>query len=267
MESTMKDRAMLRILAGVLTASVALGSAAIAQEKPAPASAPAEIKDERALKLLKAMSDKLGNAKSLSFRVRGLVPAVAPTGQYISLFASSSVVMQRPDKLFVAARGDMFPSDIFYNGKTITVIGLGKKFYVQQQAAGAGFDTFVQGAHPGSDAVAPFFDMLTPDPYATLTKDFLSALFVGQSTIGGVQADHLAFTAKSVDWEIWIGAADKLPRLMVVSYRIPERHRTFTVEFSDWKLNTPVPAQTFSATIPAGATKLEFKPEVPAQKK
>ena len=162
MESTMKDRAMLRILTGVFTASVALGSPAIAQ-KPAPASAPAEIKDERALKLLKAMSDKLGNAKSLSFRVRGLVPAVAPTGQYISLFASSSVVMQRPDKLFVAARGDMFPSDIFYNGKTITVIGLGKKFYVQQQAAGAGFDTFVQSAQPGSDAVAPFFDMLTSD--------------------------------------------------------------------------------------------------------
>ena len=123
MESTMKDRAMLRVLAGVFTASVMLGGPAIAQEKPAPTSTPPEIKDERALKLLKAMSDKLGNAKSLSFRVRGLVPTVAPTGQYISLFASSSVVMQRPDKLFVAARGDMFPSDIFYNGKTIPSSG------------------------------------------------------------------------------------------------------------------------------------------------
>ena len=137
MGSTMKDRAMLRILAGVLTASVAFASPAIAQEKPAPASAPAEIKDERALKLLKAMSDKLASAKSLSFSVRGLVPTVAPTGQYINLFASSRVVMQRPDKLFVEARGDMFPSDIYYNGKTITVIGPGKKFYAQQ-AAGPG---------------------------------------------------------------------------------------------------------------------------------
>jgi hypothetical protein len=263
----MKDKTMLRVLVGLLTASVVLGGAAVAQEKPAPASAPAEIKDERALKLLKAMSDKLAAAKSLSFSVRGLVPAVAPTGQYINLFASSRVVMQRPDKLFVEARGDMFPSDIFYNGKTITVMGLGKKFYVQQPAAGAGFDTFVQSAQPGSDAVAPFFDMLTADPYATLTKDFLSALFVGQSTVGGVKADHLAFTAKGVDWEIWIGAADKLPRLMVVSYRIPERHRTFTVEFSNWKLNAPAPPQTFNATIPPGATKLEFKPEVSAQKR
>jgi hypothetical protein len=109
--------------------------------------------------------------------------------------------------------------------------------------------------------------MLTADPYATLTKDFLTSLFVGQSTVGGVKADHLAFSSKGVDWEIWIGAADKLPRLMVVSYRIPERHRTFTVEFSDWKLNAPVAAQTFNATMPPGATKLEFKPEVPAQKK
>ena len=257
----MKTRAMVQVLAGALTATAVLWNPAIAQVKPAPASAPAEIKDERALKLLKAMSDTLAKAQSFSFAVRGLVPTVAPTGQSINLFASSRVVMQRPDKLFVEARGDMFPSDIFYNGKTVTVMSLDKKFYVQQPATGAGFDAFAQSAQPGSDAVAPFFDMLSPDPYATLTQDFTSALLVGQSTIGGVKADHLAFTAKGIDWEIWIGAADKLPRLMVVSYRIPERQRTFTVEFSNWKLNPAIPAQTFNATIPLGAAKLEFKPE------
>ena len=263
----MKDRAMLRILAGVLTATVVLGSLCDCAGEARPCVGARRNQGRTGTQIVEGNERQAGQCEKPQLRVRGLVPAVAPTGQYINLFASSRVVMQRPDKLFVEARGDMFPSDIFYNGKTITVIGLGKKFYVQQQAAGAGFDTFVQSAQPGSDAVAPFFDMLTPDPYATLTKDFLSALFVGQSTVGGVKADHLAFTAKGVDWEIWIGAADKLPRLMVVSYRIPERHRTFTVEFSDWKLNAPVPAQTFNATIPAGATKLEFKPEVPAQKK
>lgn len=263
----MKVRAMVRVLAGVLTASVAFGSAAIAQVKPAPVSAPAEVKDERALKLLKEMSDKLAGAKTLSFAVRGLVPTVAPTGQSINLFASSRVVMQRPDKLFVEARGDMFPSDIFYNGKTVTVMSLDKKFYVQQSATGAGFDTFAQSAQPGSDAIAPFFDILVPDPFASLTKDFTSAVLVGQSTISGVKADHLAFAAKGIDWEIWIGAADKLPRLMVVSYRLPERHRTFTVEFSNWKLNAAIPAQTFNATIPRSAAKLEFKPEVTSKTK
>ena len=78
-------------------------------DKPEPPAAPAkEIKDERALKLLKGMSDTLTKAKSLSFKARGLVPFEAPTGQFVSLFASSRVVMQRPDKLFVETRGDLF---------------------------------------------------------------------------------------------------------------------------------------------------------------
>lgn len=263
----MKTIATMQVLAGAVLATAMFWSPAIAQVKPSAASAPAEIKDERALQLLKAMSDKLAKANSLSFGVRGLVPIVAPTGQYINLLASSRVVMQRPDKLFVQARGDMFPSDIFFDGETVTVITADKKFYAQQPAAGAGLGTFTNSAQPGSDAVAPFFDMLSADPYASLTKDFSSALFVGQSTIGGVKADHLAFTATGIDWEIWIGAADKLPRLMVISYRLPERQRTFTVEFSDWKLNAPIPARTFTATIPAGAAKLEFKPEVPPRTK
>ena len=246
-----------------MSRSVSARGSATAQEKPAAPSVSGQpINDERALKLLKSMSDKLGAAKTLSFAVRGLVPTVAPTGQSINLFASSRVVMQRPNMLFVEARGDMFPSDIYFNGKTDTVISLDRKFYVQQPITGAGFDAFAKSGQPGSDAVAPFFDLLGPDPYATLTMDFTSALLVGQSTIGGVKADHLAFGSKGLDWEIWIGADDKLPRLMVVSYRLPERQRTFTVEYSNWKLNAAVPASTFNPTIPKSAVKLEFKPEV-----
>ena len=255
----MKKIAMVQVLVGALVASAVLCNPAIAQVKSSTSS---EIKDERALKLLKAMSDKLAKANSLSFGVRGLVPIGAPTGQFINLLASSRVVMQRPDKLFVQARGDMFPSDIYFDGKTVTVVTADKKFYAQQPAAGTGLETFAKSPQPGADAVAPFFDMLTADAYASLTKDYLSALLIGQSTVGGVKANHLAFTTTGMDWEIWIGAADNLPRLMVISYRLPERQRTFTVEFSDWKLNAQIPAKTFVATIPAGATKLESKPEV-----
>jgi isoquinoline 1-oxidoreductase beta subunit len=50
------------------------------------------LKDERALKLLKSMSDTLAQAKTLSFRSRSLVPTAAPNGQWISLSATSRVV-------------------------------------------------------------------------------------------------------------------------------------------------------------------------------
>ena len=254
----------------VVTALLGGGTLALAQDKPAAAAtaAPAkDFKDERALKLLKGMSDKLAGAKSLSFQFRGLVPTTAPTGQFINLMASSRVVMQRPDKLYVQARGDLFPSDLYYNGKTVTAIGVGQKFYAQRDAAGGLIEAFMKGAQPGGAAVAPFMDLLVSDPYAVLTRDLSSALWVGQSTVGGVKADHLAFASPGVDWEIWIGAQDQLPRLMVVSHRKLEREPTFTVELSDWKVNASVPASTFNAVIPKGAVKIEFKPNSPAPAK
>ena len=88
-----------RVGLALLAAAALLGAqrAALAQDtKAAPVAAPAkDFKDERALALLKAMGDTLAGAKTLSFKVRGIVPAPSPTGQYVSLFASSRVVMQR----------------------------------------------------------------------------------------------------------------------------------------------------------------------------
>ena len=246
----------------LLAAAVLLGGVgtAVAQDNPLPQDASEQAtKDQRALDMLKSMSDTLASARTLSFKARGLVPFTAPTGQYISLFASSRVVMQRPDKLFVESRGDLFPSDIYYDGKTLTAVGVDKNFYAQREAPGATIDSIIQREQPGSDTLAPFVELLVSDPYAVFAKDVASALLVGQSMIGGLKTDHLAFTGKGIDWEVWIGTADKLPRLMVVSYREGERQPTFTVEFSDWNIDAPAPARTFNAAIPKDAVKLEFK--------
>lgn len=263
-------RVALALVAAAAVSWAQLPASAQDKAPPAPAAAPAapavataapakDFKDERALAALKAMSSTLANAKTMSFKVRGIVPTPAPTGQYVSLFASSRVVVQRPDKLLVQARGDLFPSNTYYDGKTVTSVGVDGKFYAQRTTAGGAIEALMKGTQPDSDATAPFLDLLVPDPYAVLTQDLTSAIWVGQSMVEGVQTDHLAFTAPGLDWEIWIGAADKLPRLMVVSYRTGERQPTFTVEFSEWKLNAPVPASTFVASIPKGAAKLEFK--------
>ncbi|MFZ4537529.1 DUF2092 domain-containing protein [Propionivibrio sp.] len=243
------------------------GGVAVAQDKPLAPPSAREIKDARALDLLKNMSGKLTKAKTLSFKVRGLVPFASPTGQYISLFASSRVVMQRPDKLFVESRGDLFPNDLYFDGKAVTTIEHSRKFYTQKEASGNTIDALIENKHPGTDVLAIFAEMLVSDPYSTLTRDLSSALWVGQSIVGGVKTDHLAFTGKGLDWEIWIGERDKLPVMMVVSHREGERQPTFTVEFSDWKLDAPIPANTFNATIPKDAVKLEFKPQDLSQAK
>jgi hypothetical protein len=252
----------------LLAASVLFGSAAVAQERPVAEAAPAgQIKDERALDLLKGMSDTLAKAQTLGFQVRSLVPFATPFGQQISLFGTSRVAMRRPDQLFVETHGELFPHNLYFNGKTVTAIGVDKRFYAQQPAAASTIEALIQKEHPGSDALAPFVDLLVADPYARLTEGLSGALLVGQSTIEAVVTDHLAFSGSGVDWEIWIGSKDKLPRLMIVHYRGGERQPTFMATFSDWKLGAPIPAATFNAVIPKGAVKIEFKLPVLQQSK
>jgi hypothetical protein len=258
-EITMKQGRTLWIVALAATALLAGGATFAQDAAPAVQQGAQPRQDPRALDLLKGMSDRLARARSLSVTVRGLVPTAAPTGQYISLFSSSRVVMQRPDKLAVQSRGDLFPSDLYYDGRTVTAIGGGKRFYSQKEASGSTIDAILQNAHPGADILAQFAEILVADPYAAFTVDLSTALWVGQSTLGGVKVDHLAFTGKGLDWEIWIGARDQLPRLMLVAHREGERQPTFTVEFADWKLDLPTPARTFRAPIPKDAVKLDFK--------
>ena len=257
----MKRNPIANLFSGAFLAAAALfSSVVVAQDNPVPPAAPVQqIKDERALNLLKGMSDTLAKAPTLSFRVRSLIPFATPSGQQISLFGSSRVAMQRPDKLFVEIRGDLFPHNLYFNGKTVTAVGVEKRFYAQMPEAASTIEELIQKEHPGSDTLAPFVDLLVADPYTRLTNNLSSAFLVGQSMIDAVNTDHLAFSGDGVDWEIWIGTKDKLPRLMVVHYRGGERPPTFTTAFSDWKLGTPIPAQTFTASIPKDAVKIEFK--------
>lgn len=260
----MQKNALTLLVRGTCLASALLlgGGGALARDPPAPpsASTPApHIKDEQALKLLKEMSNTLAKAQTLSFRARGLVPVIAPTEQYVSLFADSNVLLQRPNKLRVQARGDLFPHDLYYDGKMVTAIAVDQHFYAQHAIPGKDLQAVLGEAQPGADSLAPFVDLLVSDPYAGLTGAVTSAMWVGGSKIDGVETDHLAFIAKDVDWEIWIGTGDKLPRLTVVAYREGRRQPTFTVAFSDWKLDAPVAADTFDAPIPKDATKLDFK--------
>ncbi len=178
-----KRKAMTHLFGSTLLAATVLlwGGGACAQEKTDPQAAPVqEIKDQRALDLLKGMSDTLAKAQILSFKVRSLVPFATPSGQQISLFGSSRVAMQRPDKLFVETRGDLFPHNLYFNGKTVTAVGVEKRFYAQLPAAASSIEALIQKEHPGSDALAPFVDLLVADPYTRLTKNLSSALLVGQ---------------------------------------------------------------------------------------
>lgn len=239
----------LPLLVPLLTLSTAW-SAESTQAAPA-------VMEQRALDLLKGMSQKLTAAQSMSFKVRDFIEAPGGTGQFLTFFAESEVAVVRPDKLRVKVHGDAPPFDLYYDGKTLSVYSLREKLYASVDAPGNIDELLPFAANAG--VLLPYADFLFKDPYAVLTKDITSAFYAGSSHIGGARCEHLAVAAPGVEWQIWIDAKTHLPRLMTGALLTVKGTPRFAVELSDWKLNPKLPAKGFALTIPPGAHRMDFR--------
>ena len=214
--------------------------------------------DPRAMDTLKLMSDTLSQAKSLRFETRSMVPVKSPNGIWVSLFGTSRVVKEGSDKLFAETRGDFFPYDFYFDGKTVTAYTPGKNLYAEKAAPGT-VDDVIEAAYREEGKSFPYADILVAEPYSVLTGGLVKAVYVGKSTVGGVKTDHLFFSNKGVDWQIWIGADDHLPRLVYANYMDDISEPSYTVGFLNWKINAPVPPETFLFQNTSKAAKVEFR--------
>ena len=222
------------------------------------------LMDKRALDALKLMSDTLSKAKTVRFQARSMVPVRAPGGVWINFYGTSQVVMQGPDKLFANTAGDFAPYDFYFDGKTITRYSPDKNLYAVKEAPGT-IDDMIEKAYSEEGTSFPYADILISEPYAVMTDGLISALYIGQSAIkplsgtGSVKTDHLVFSNKGVQWQIWIDAVDHLPRLVCATYLDDASEPSYTVEFGDWKINEPVSADVFVFKNASSAAKIEFR--------
>jgi len=214
--------------------------------------------DPRALDALKVMSDTLAQAKSIQFEARSMVPMKSPNGIWVSLFGTARVVKEGSGKLFAETRGDFFPYDFYFDGKTVTAYSPTKNFYAEKVAPGT-VDDVIEAAYREEGKSFPYADILVAEPFQVLTEGLVKAVYVGQSTIGGVKTDHLVFINKGVEWQIWIGVEDHLPRLVYANYFDDISEPSYTVGFLDWKVNAPIPPETFMFQNTSKAAKVEFR--------
>ena len=220
--------------------------------------------DPRALDMLKLMSDKLSQAKSFRFEARSMVPVKSPNGTWISLYGTSRVVKEGSDKLFAETRGDFSPYDFYFDGKTVTAYSPTKNLYAEKAAPGT-VDSVIEEAYREEGKSFPYADILVDQPYNVLTEGLISAAYVGQSTFrplsgaGSIKTDHLAFSNKGVEWQIWIDTENRLPRMVCATYLDHLGEPSYIVEFGDWKIDEPVTPETFLFKNVSAAAKVEFR--------
>ncbi len=234
------------------------GGTALADQTAAAAGATALKVDSKALDLLRETGDALAKAKSISFRVKRAFEEPAANGQPLFYTILTDVALQRPDKLKVVTLADGPPSEFYYDGKEMAVF-LPAANLVAIEAAPPKIEELLEAAYTKAGIYFPFVDFIVDDPYTAITEKLTSAFIVGQSTvIGDTTTNIVAIANPNFQAQIWIGARDKLPRLVWINPTNSKTKPRSMLEFSNWRLGAPASAKLFHSAKAWSAPRMKL---------
>src|SRR5437899_6712028 len=226
--------------------------------EPSPAPEPSPALEPKAIEILKAASSRLAAARTLKFTAVDFYESSSRHGHPLSVTTKSEVTLQRPDKLRVITSADGPASEFYYDGKKMMAYAPAENLVAVAEAPPT-IDAALEAAYHSAAIYFTFTDLIVADPYKDMAEGLTVAYYIGQSkVVGQTTTEMLAYVDNGVFVQIWIGAEDKLPRLLHAIYLNDPEQLRHNLILSDWKLDAAVPADTFSSAKAASANPMPF---------
>ncbi len=202
--------------------------------------------------LLRQMSEKLAQAKKLSFKVdRKLDPALVE-GQNIPENAKIEISVSRPGKFLAKADSKDNVRQFIFDGQNLSVYDATMNLYATVPEPGT-IDEVVAQIEEKYGFTPPLAEFMLSDPYVTLKPRIKSQDYKGKETVGGVECHHLSLSGDVADSELWIGVADLLPRKLVATFKDRDGSPQLQANFSDWNLAATLDDNFFTFVAPKDA--------------
>jgi hypothetical protein len=222
---------------------------------------PAKVRADEsdAKNLLKAMSVYMAEQKAISFGFDATLEVVTDNDQRLALASSGKVTLNRPDKFHAERSGGFFDLEMFFNGKTLTLLGKNMNIYTQVEEPGT-IDHVIDKLREKYNRPLPASDLLLSNSYEAMMLDVVDIKDLGSGVIGGVECDYLAFRTDEVDWQIWIAQGNApYPYRYVITSRLIKGGPQYTVQTRNWKTGNDVTAIDFSFSNQTNAKKADLK--------
>src|SRR5256885_9611052 len=230
--------------------------AAAAEASPAPEATPSL--EPKAIEVLKAASNRLAASATMKFNAVHFYESPSRHGHPLAFTTKSQVTLQKPDKLRVIMSADGPASEFYYDGKKMMAYAPAENLVAVADAPPT-IDAALEAAHRSAAIYFPFTDLIVADPYKDLAEGLKLAYYIGQSkVVGATTTDMVAYIDSGVFVQIWIGAEDKLPRLLHAIYLDDPEQLRHNLILSDWQLDAAVPADTFTSAKAASANPMPF---------
>lgn len=224
--------------------------------------------EPQAIALLKKMSERLAAARSMSFTATVSYESPSRIGPPLVYTTLSEVTLQRPNQLRVITLGDGPSTEFYYDGNAIAAYAPGENLVAVAEAPKT-LDAALKFADDNAAIYFPFTDVIVSNPYKDMTEGLKTAFVVGQSkVVGGIKTDIVVVVNDQVFAQIWISVDDKLPRMIRAVYRNDPSRLRHQITFDNWKLDMPIPTDTFTSTKAKQASPIPFaRPEPKSDKK
>ena len=249
-----------RLVTAVVTCLLAIPLAAqettqTAEADAAPVAAPQVVSPE-AQAVLARMTAYMQGLQNFSIDSRSTRDEVLPYGYKLQNNERASLVVQRPNRLRSEVTGDLRHRTFVYDGSKLVIYSPDHQAYARVAAP----DTIAKLITGILDAGVelPLIDVLYQSAAGTLTEQVRNGILVGDSTVEGVECDHLAFRQADTDWQLWVAKGTQpLPRKIVITTRYEIGNPQFEAILNR-NLKPKLSASTFTFVAPKGAVEIPF---------
>jgi hypothetical protein len=216
----------------------------------------AQAQGSDAKSVLKAMSDYVSSQKTIELTFDSDIEVITPQLEKIQFTNSGEALLSRPDKLRAHRAGGYADVALFFDGKTVSILGKHINGYAQFDAPGS-VDHLIEALRAGHGIALPFADLLQSNSYDVLVAGVKEAKHIGRGVIDGRECEHLAFRNFDTDWQLWVEVGENpIPRKMVITSKTLNNAPQYTLRVKSWKTGVQPPPDAFAFVPPTGAKKL-----------
>ncbi len=215
-----------------------------------------EHMDPEADKILKSMSTYLGSLSAFSMEADIDMEILNFEGQKLQLSSSVVFNIERPGKLHIERQGAIADTELFFDGKTLSIYGNNYNAYYQIEQRGT-IDDAINAFNTEIGLDAPGGDLLHADSYSGLASGVTSSAYHGTAFVGGVECHYLTFREDIVDWQLWVKVGDEpLPMKYVITTKWMTGAPQHSLRYRNWNTKAKIKPDQFIFSAPKGAKKL-----------
>lgn len=241
-------------MALLLLAPLPLVAEAAEQAASAP-SAQSPAVDPQAIAALEQMGAALRALKQFTLASDASTEVVLDSGQKIELDSQLKYQVKPPRQLFVDMESDRTHRQLFYNGNTMTLYSPRLKYYASVDGMDATLSELAAKLWTEYGIDLPLADLFQWGSANAPRNTLTSAMHVGAGSVDGTAVEQYAFRQPDVDWQLWIGQGDHLPRRIVIISHDDPALPAYTARLK-WDLRAAIEPAAFTFTPPPDAARI-----------